>query len=98
MTAASSGDSHLGARLLICGGRDFQDAELFSAYMEGFETMRPIACIIEGDATGTDFLARKYGEWHKIPVLSFAANWRQLGRAAGPIRNQQMLDEGSLTQ
>ena len=29
-----------------------------------------------------------------MEVLSFPAKWRQHGRAAGPIRNQQMLDEG----
>ena len=32
----------------------------------------------------------KHGAWvHVIP-----ADWKKHGRAAGPIRNQQMLDEG----
>jgi hypothetical protein len=32
-----------------------------------------------------------------IPVLSFPADWARFGRAAGPIRNQRMLDEGKPT-
>jgi hypothetical protein len=33
----------------------------------------------------------------KIPSLGFPAQWTRYGRAAGPIRNQRMLDEGRPT-
>jgi hypothetical protein len=28
------------------------------------------------------------------PFREFSADWQKFGKAAGPIRNQQMLDEG----
>jgi hypothetical protein len=37
------------------------------------------------------------GEWADVfgvPFRIFPANWKKHGRAAGPMRNQQMLDEG----
>ena len=53
-----------------------------------------IRLVIEGEARGADTLAREYGERHGIPVLAFPADWNKHGRAAGPIRNKQMLTEG----
>ena len=39
-------------------------------------------------------MARKFAEWQGIPVKTFEADWDRHGKAAGPIRNKQMLDEG----
>ena len=39
-------------------------------------------------------MAGKFAEWARIPVKEYPADWQKHGRAAGPIRNQQMLDEG----
>lgn len=83
-------------RILICGDRNWKDKEfihhtLFPSplWEKGF-----VECIIEGEAKGADKLAREIGEEYKIPVLKFPANWIEFGKSAGPIRNQQMLDEG----
>jgi hypothetical protein len=49
--------------------------------------------ICHGDARGADreagYEARRLG----LEVVVFPANWSRYGKAAGPIRNQQMLDE-----
>jgi hypothetical protein len=45
-------------------------------------------------ARGADSLAVRYAEQYKCPVEKFPALWDVHGRAAGPIRNQLMLDEG----
>lgn len=50
--------------------------------------------IIEGDARGADTLAKEYGVRRGISVLAFPALWDTHGKAAGPIRNHQMLVEG----
>lgn len=56
--------------------------------------------IINGDARGADRLAVVWAERLGIETLPFKANWYPNGRlggldrAAGPIRNQRMLDEG----
>lgn len=52
-----------------------------------------IEVVIHGAARGADRLA---GEWAKkrgIPDIGKPANWNRDKKAAGPIRNQAMLDE-----
>lgn len=86
-------------RVLVCGGREFDDLQLFMETMDDFSTKedwdnkQPIT-IIEGGAKGADFLARcwaKYCGWGHAP---YPADWKKYGKRAGQIRNQQMLDEG----
>jgi hypothetical protein len=50
--------------------------------------------IIEGEARGADSIAREEALALGYEVLRFPANWRQHGKAAGMIRNRQMLVEG----
>ena len=54
----------------------------------------PLTTIIEGEAEGADLLARDVAEELGFPVEPYPAEWKRYGRAAGPIRNRQMLDEG----
>jgi hypothetical protein len=82
-----------GLRVLVCGGRDFNDPLTFGSWMGGLMKRSGIAVIIEGGATGADRMAREFGKWAGIPVETFAADWKTHGRAAGPIRNQRMLTE-----
>lgn len=95
-------------RVLICGDRNWDDGEFISAWVErlaknhasvhealknyprGFDPL----VIIEGEARGADKLARKAAERFGLGVLRFPARWARYGKQAGPIRNQQMLDEG----
>lgn len=77
-------------RVLVCGSRHFQDYELLKETLDEYD----ISCLVEGEARGADTLAREYAERRGIPVLPFPALWDKHGRAAGPIRNAQMLGEG----
>lgn len=54
-----------------------------------------VSTIIEGGARGVDRMARRYGEESGIHVESYPALWDVYGKRAGPIRNAQMLREGS---
>lgn len=50
--------------------------------------------IIHGDASGVDRLAgRSAMQWVDCEVVAYPAHWKTFGRAAGAIRNQQMLDK-----
>lgn len=51
-------------------------------------------CIIDGEAKGVDTFAHHWAQHHKIPFERFPAKWSKYGKAAGSIRNQQMIDEG----
>jgi hypothetical protein len=49
--------------------------------------------VIHGDAEGADTCADFEARARGFPVRSSPAQWHKYGPAAGPIRNQQMLDE-----
>lgn len=86
-------------RVLVTGGRNWNDWSLILT--ELIEYPRDHTVVIEGGARGADLLAKKiakilFGKNNigKDNVEEYPANWNQFGKAAGPIRNQQMLDEG----
>jgi hypothetical protein len=62
----------------------------------------PIHVLIEGEASGADTMARewalkteaRYLPDRKIKVDKYKADWVKYDRAAGPIRNSEMLKEG----
>ena len=97
-------------RVLICGDREwgaarddtpdemaraFADIEALRAYVEG---LPPDAVVIEGEARGADRMAGQFARARGLEVESYPARWEKFGRAAGVIRNQQMLDEGRPTR
>ena len=80
-------------RLLICGDRNWRDGEMI---YDAVLSLDPEA-IIHGCANGADFIAGLVAKVLDIPVLEFPANWDLYHKAAGPIRNKQMLEEGKPT-
>lgn len=85
-------------RVLVCGGRDYgklQHEKLhLLAEMAALHAKHRFALVIEGGAAGADTGARLFGEIAGVPIQTFKADWLRYGKRAGPIRNQQMLDEG----
>lgn len=81
-------------RVLVCGGRHYQDREWLFGYLDILHSKEQITTVIEGGATGADTLAREWANTNGVPVKTFPVDWEQYGRAAGPIRNHQMLKEG----
>lgn len=77
-------------RVLVCGGRDFQENYVLTRVLDTFD----ITVLIEGGATGADQLARAWALSNRVPNETYKANWARYGKAAGPLRNQRMLDEG----
>jgi predicted Rossmann-fold nucleotide-binding protein len=80
-------------RLVVCGGRDYADVWAVHKTLTRLHAERGIAAIIQGGAKGADELARIWASEHDIPVETFDADWKQHGKAAGPIRNGVMLAE-----
>ena len=77
-------------KVLVCGDRNWaREAPI----RERLSTLPKDAIIIEGGARGADTLARHAAEYLGLKVVEFPADWDRHGRAAGPIRNRQMLDE-----
>jgi len=74
--------------IIVCGGRDYKDAMCVSRVLDSIAP----DTIIEGGARGADELARKWASGRDTQVLEIEANWKVHGKAAGPIRNREMLD------
>jgi len=77
--------------ILISGSRYYTDYKVFSEYLE--KIVNGKVSFVFGDATGVDFLAKKYCEEHKYSFTVFEAEWKKYGKGAGPIRNKKMIDE-----
>ena len=82
-------------RVLVCGGRDYNDSIHVCDVLGRLHAQWDISVIIHGDAPGADSLAKAWALSLKIPEVGYPADWEANGRAAGPIRNQKMLDEMS---
>jgi hypothetical protein len=82
-------------RILICGDRKWSDYEFI---LERVRRLPPGTRIIEGGAKGADTLARRAGHACGLVVEQYNADWKRYGRAAGPIRNLEMLHDGAPTE
>lgn len=82
-------------RVLVCGSRNFNDYLKLCNEMDELplDENQPIT-IISGEARGTDTLAKQYTEECDWDYDGYPADWKTYGKAAGPIRNKQMLIEG----
>jgi hypothetical protein len=97
-------------RILVCGGRmygriaddcppDRLNAERERAGRERmllYRTLRDSGptLLLHGGASGADHFASNWADFEGVKSQVFPADWAEHGRAAGPIRNQRMLDEG----
>lgn len=83
------------SKVLVCGGREFRRYRHMCAVLASFERrFGPITQVIHGDYRGADALADRWAVMHGVNRLPFPADWFGRGPAAGPFRNQQMIDEG----
>ena len=82
-------------RVLICGGRDPIPEVCDAVWNWVMENCAAGDVVIHGAARGVDHEAMIAAQ--TLPGVKhapFAADWGTHGKAAGPIRNQRMLDEG----
>lgn len=85
-------------RVLVCGGRDFMDQARAFAVLDHYHAESGgFSVIIRGAARGADTLAGEWAVSRGVPVLAFPADWDAHGRAAGHIRNAEMIGEGKPT-
>jgi len=82
-------------RLLVSGDRDWTAVEPIRTLLE---SCAHDTVIIHGMARGADSIANKEAWRLGLRVDPYPADWRRYKRAAGPIRNTQMLQEGRPTE
>lgn len=82
-------------RLLVCGSREWRDKEAIHRVISLLHRkVEPITLLIEGECSGADVMSKLAAVKLGIPYRGYPADWDRYGKAAGPTRNQQMLDEG----
>ena len=81
-------------RILVCGSRTWTNHETIESALRPFTDNQPNTTVIHGGAKGADTLAGNIAYRIGFLVEEFPADWKRYGKAAGMIRNQQMLVEG----
>lgn len=78
-------------KVLVTGSRDWPYAQrhlIKEALIESNATI-----VVDGDARGAD----KHAKWAALELglerRPYPADWDRYGKAAGPVRNQEMLDK-----
>lgn len=84
-------------RVIVCGSRTKEQLTVMEqALVRGLAAMYGRALtVVHGDCKGLDRAVADYAEGCGIRTEAVAPDWRSYGRAAGPIRNQEMLDMGA---
>lgn len=83
-------------KLIIAGSRDMKSfgclgLSIVSAMRQGL-LVDDVSEVVSGCATGVDTFGEEWAIQRNIPIKRFRADWKNLGKAAGPIRNQQMAE------
>ena len=74
-------------KVLVCGGRGFADFHLLEETLNSLD----ITVLISGGAVGADSLAEHWAKKHEVTHVVMPAKWKLHGKAAGPIRNRNMI-------
>lgn len=84
-------------RILVCGGRNYFKRDFVAKTLDGHLRHFGVELIIHGGQSGADTCAEWWARQRDILCLRVPAQWSQLGRKAGPIRNGLMLMLGGPT-
>lgn len=77
---------------IVCGGRDFIPTPKDQQNLVRALRKHKITWVRDGKASGADEFAHQVADRMGLDTDRIPANWKEHGRAAGPLRNQRMLD------
>lgn len=78
-------------KIIISGGRDYNDRDFVYMVLDHVHRERVITLLIEGGARGVDRLGRDWAIDRGVPYHTEPADWDTYPKSAGPIRNRAML-------
>jgi hypothetical protein len=76
-------------KILVTGDREWSDITRVVEELKGY---RPGTILVHGACRGADIICAAVAEALRFEVRPYPADWVKHKKAAGPIRNQQMLD------
>ena len=82
-------------KIIVCGGRDYgltrEERDHVRDVLLKFHNRHGVTKVITGGASGVDTVALEWARNNDIERIRCPAQWKKFGRAAGPIRNRQMI-------
>lgn len=81
-------------RILVCGSRNWKNVRLIEDSLSEIQPDDEPVTIIDGTARGVDSIANSIAVQKGYYTERYPAQWDKFGKAAGMIRNRQMLIEG----
>lgn len=81
-------------RVLVCGKRDYTDSLKMYAVLDQLKRKHgENLVIITGGASGADRIAAIWAIRCRVDLIVMHARWDSEGKAAGPRRNERMLEQ-----
>lgn len=96
-------------KILVCGGRSYNDYDRVKAVLDGFHQVAKITSLVHGAATGADSLGARWALQNGVLSLPYPAKWSDVSNPhaiikftkfghpynaiAGILRNQEMLEQ-----
>jgi SLOG family YspA-like protein len=85
-------------RLLVAGGRDYYDYrfidKILTEWLSEQDMESQEITLVHGDAAGVDRIAAQWAKFNDLTPEPHPADWKNKGRAAGVIRNEEMIRSG----
>lgn len=85
-------------KLIVAGSRSFVGNGNWSfvfQVLDGIRARYPDVTVISGGAKGADACGERWAALRGVPCTVVPADWTRYGRAAGPIRNEEMAKQGT---
>ena len=87
-------------KLAIVGSRDFNDyksckSAILKTLAEWNINVSEIEYIVSGGAKGADTLAEMFAKEYNIKMIIYNPDWKTLGKAAGILRNTDIVNEAT---
>lgn len=79
-------------KVAVIGSRSFNDYEEVKRTLSAIN----ITLLVSGGAKGADTLGEQYAKENNIPTKIFYPDWEKHGKAAGMIRNTDIINEAEL--
>lgn len=78
-------------KIAIIGSRSFNDSAMMKEFIAESIDVSKVSLVVSGGALGADTLGERFAEEHNIEKLIYKPDWKKHGRAAGFIRNEQII-------
>lgn len=79
-------------RVLVCGGRDYNDVVRITQALDKLRAKFGDFTVVQGGARGADTLAKWWALSRNVACEEYPAQWDKYGKSAGYKRNALMAD------